>query len=177
MIAYNNKDFGISLSTNYFWSGKTSQRTGALMARIGKFSLSYENDGYPFHKLGMGDGGDSYRTAAITLGWEDVSIGMRIFTGYRDMKKDIAPENSPPGYPHGIVGNPEASEYLSSPLFLGYKGSRIGINHYNVGHAFQNVLAHTWLKPQARFPWRGSSNSPSSFYGGYYNNANPFTNW
>ena len=62
----------VSLGTNVFRGlggmSEFKQRTGILSFRSGDFSASYENDGTPFPKLGLSDGNDSYRTAAVYLG-------------------------------------------------------------------------------------------------------------
>lgn len=35
------------------------------------------------------------------------------------------------GYPNGLVGNEDAYSYMSSPLFIGYKGMRAGVSSNN----------------------------------------------
>jgi hypothetical protein len=54
------------------------QRTGMLSIRIGGLNFSYENDGTPFQWLGLGDGGDSYRTAAASVGIGGFSLNTQI---------------------------------------------------------------------------------------------------
>ena len=90
----------ISLGTN-IWSGlgemrEFSQTTGILKAQSGKFSFQYENDGTPFQWIGIGkkedykrksslaDGGDSFRTAAGSIGWGNYSLSLNLFTGKRN---------------------------------------------------------------------------------------------
>jgi len=92
---------------------------------------------------------------------------------WRDMTEDNDSEH---GYPHGMVSNPEADDYLSGILYVGYRGHRLGVNHYMVGHIFQNRIAHDLIRGQDWFPWRDSPNRPNEFHGGYYSN-NPYTNW
>ncbi|MBV5343896.1 hypothetical protein JZU68_09970, partial [bacterium] len=170
-FGYDDGEFGIGVSTNQFWSGETTQRTGRLSLRANDFSLSYENDGFPFDKVGLGGGTDSYRTASVTLGYKDVTMGMLLFTGYRDM--DAIDRTDKINYPHGMVGNPEINDYNAGILYVGYKNWRAGWNHDDIRHGFQNVFAHGMLKPQAWIPRKNWPNGPYMTYGTY----NPYTNW
>jgi hypothetical protein len=86
----------ISFSTN-FWNGfgelkEFNQRTGRLKIQQGIFSFAYENDGTPFQLMGLGDGNDSYRTAALTFGVGDFSLKANLFTGLRNKKSYIEEE-------------------------------------------------------------------------------------
>jgi Bacterial toxin 23 len=170
--------FNVVFGTNKFSGGDVGQRTGYVSfgSRNQNWSASYENDGTPFKRddpFPLGDGGDSYRTAAVTIRYKDFSAGTRIFTGYRDYKNTKTFE----GYPKGIVGNPEINLYKFAAAYIGFGNYRAGWNHYMIGHAVQNVFAHTLLSPQAYIPWRdGTSFKPNSIYGGYFTN-NPYTNW
>jgi len=53
MIGYDSKDFSIGLGTNV-WKGIHAQKTGITRLGRGDFSLTYENDGSPFDKVGSG---------------------------------------------------------------------------------------------------------------------------
>ena len=44
----------------------------------------YENDGGPILQKGLGDAGDSYRTAALNLSVGKFSAGFNLFTGNRE---------------------------------------------------------------------------------------------
>lgn len=80
------------------------------------------------------------------------------------------------GYPQGVVGNEDAYAYMSSPLFIGYKSMRAGVDDWRVGHAVQNVVAHGILKPQPWFRWRDHGQN-MQLYGGYIGTNNPFILW
>jgi len=87
----------LSLGTN-IWNGygdlhEFKQRTGYLFMQQGIVSFAYENDGTPFQILKLGDGNDSYRSAAIMLGIGDFSIQTNLFTGERDEKSYIQENN------------------------------------------------------------------------------------
>jgi hypothetical protein len=148
-FGYGNEKWGAFLRTTYFgdFAGETSQRIGGLYTNIGKFKLSYENDGHPWHLIGLGDGGDSYRSSSASLGWGDFNVNLNIFTGYRDYDNNIEEV----GYPYGVVNNPEADKYLEGILTVGYKNLRVGWNSEGIRHTFQNRFAHGFLKPQAWF--------------------------
>ena len=138
--------------------------------------FSYENDGVPFAGTGpflTGDGGDHYRTAAVSVGKDDVKVGMNIFTGWRNMNSEKEYDEFPN---QTVVNNPERDQYLSGLLFMQVGHQRLGINHYLVGHVFQNLLAHTLISPQAWIPWVTSTNRPQELYGGFFY-GNPYTNW
>jgi len=167
---YDDGKFGIGLSSNYFESGVTSQSTGRLNARYKDFSVSYENDGFPFDKIGIAGGTDSYRTASVTIGYKDISLGMLLFTGYRDFDDNAYNVD---GYPNGVVTNPEIRQYNAGILYLGYGNMRAGVNHDNIRHVFQNRFAHGWLKPQEWIPRRHEPIQPYFVYGTH----NPYTNW
>src|SRR6056297_1156382 len=103
-VGYGNEKWGAFVRSTYFgdFAGETSQRIGGLYTNIGNFKLSYENDGHPWHLIGLGDGGDSYRSSSASLGWGDFSLNLNIFTGYRDYDNNLEED----GYPYQVVGNP-----------------------------------------------------------------------
>lgn len=138
--------------------------------RYDKFSASYENDGTPFQYIGLGGGTDSYRTASATLGYRDLTIGMLLFTGHRNL--DAVDYSDPENYPYGMVSNPEINEYNAGILYAGYNNMRAGWNHDNIRHVFQNQFAHGFIKKQAWIPRKGT-NHPYLVRG----SNNPYTNW
>jgi len=169
---YDDGSFGIGLSSTIFESGKTSQRTGRLNLRYNDFSLSYENDGLPFNLIGLAENNaDSYRTASATLGYKDFTIGMLLFTGYRDFSQE--PKDDNPDYPHGYVANEEINEYNAGILYAGYGNMRAGWNHDDIRHVFQNRFAHGFITKQAWIPRKDWPNQP------YFVNGanNPYTNY
>ncbi|WP_345028684.1 FG-GAP-like repeat-containing protein [Ravibacter arvi] len=171
-VGYFSRNWGGGIGTTA-WGGATGNRAGNLVLRYKEWGIGYENDGVPFGGW-AGGGTDSYRSAAFTISRGDFSIGTRIFTGYRDLGLVGGPET---GFPHGRVMNPEIHDHLFAPLFLGYKGHRLGWDHYLFGHAFQNWLAHGKIKPQNWIPWLASPYRPNRPYGGYYPALNPYSNW
>jgi hypothetical protein len=169
---YDDGNFGIGLSTTQFWSGETSQRLGRLSMRYNDFSMSYENDGTPFQYFGLAGGTDSYRTASVTLGYRDATIGMLLFTGHRDY--NAVDYSDPENYPYGMVSNPEINKYNAGILYAGYRNVRAGWNHDNIRHVFQNKGAHGgYPTKQAWIPRKNWPNQPYFIYGA----NNPYTNW
>jgi RHS repeat-associated protein len=184
--AIGGRDFRAGLSTSNFSGGGFEQRTGSVNfsgAGGGGWSVSYENDGYPFGKLGNGahPETDEYRSAAVAIRVGDFSAGFSIFTGHRDMAADMKGDNSP-GYPNGIVANKEINDYKYASLYAGIGNYRIGKNHYEIGHQIQNRFAHNFAKPQRYIPWRPDAPAnratyyPNKSSGGYFS-PNPYTNW
>jgi len=177
-VGYNAENFGIGLSSNQFWSGKTSQRTGRLSLAYSDFSMSYENDGTPFQYMRIAGGTDSYRTASVTMGYRDFSIGMLLFTGHRDY--NAVDYSDPVNYPYGKVSNPEIKDYNAGILYATYGNKRIGWNNDAIRHTFQNKFAHSphkigpinFLYGQAWIP-RQDTNQPYYVIG----TNNPYTNW
>lgn len=80
------------------------------------------------------------------------------------------------GYPNGLVGNEDAYSYMSSPLFIGYKGMRAGVDGWRISYGVQNVVVHGILKPQVWFR-RYDHGQSRKLYGGYIGTNNPFILW
>ncbi len=192
MLNYNDGTTDVSVGTN-FWSGTGSlkefeQRTGMLSFSSGDFSFSYENDGTPFQLIGLGDGGDSYRTAAASIGIGDFSLNMNLVTGLRNQDSyDIerflpgGEKGIPQGlgkfgeyYKHGFVEE-KGTKYRYGGLTMNYKGMSGGVNSEWVRHIFQNVVAHDIIKSQRQFPMQSDDWKPvSNFYNQY---TRKFTIW
>ena len=172
MLDYNTKKFGASLGTN-FWNGfgemkEFDQRTGMLNLRSGKFGFTYENDGVPFGYIGLGDNGDSYRTAAASIQMGDFSLNTNLLTGLRTVAAIEAEKNDIKGggemgiplegkgefgetYTHGFVFE-RKTPYRYGGLTINYKGTSVGINSDRyIRHPFQNIVAHDWIKDQRQF--------------------------
>jgi hypothetical protein len=180
MVNYDDGHTGGSLGTN-FWNGfgemkEFNQRTGMLNFRSDDFKFSYENDGTPFQLIGLGDGGDSYRTAAASIGYGDFSVNMNLLTGLRDemsfTKESIQNKlegvdgGTPEGrgvfgenYKHGFVFE-RGTRYRYGGLTLNYQGISAGVNSEWVRHGFQNVLAHDIIRPQRQFPMLSNDWNP-----------------
>jgi hypothetical protein len=163
------KGRGGRLGTN-LWTGlgemsEFNQRTGFVNARTKDVGFSYENDGAPFGKIGLGDGRDSYRTAAASIRIGELSVNTNLFTGLRDNLSFFIENNILPGgkmgyppagnfgekYTHGLVFE-RGPRYRYGGLTINYKGKSIGIDSDRwVRHPFQNILAHDWIKNQRQF--------------------------
>lgn len=138
-------DFALrGYSTSF--SGATSQRVGGIGGQIGDFGFRYENDGTPFSGW-LGDGGDSYRTAAVEFGYKDFELGFKLFTGKRDYNLDTGivgnMEYGSYGrrFPNGFVGE-VGTPYRLGALYLGYRGNKIGMNSEHIRHAIQDQAIH-----------------------------------
>jgi RHS repeat-associated protein len=193
---YDDGKTGFSLGTN-FWRGSAgsdgnnlNQRTGMVGFHNGDFRVMYENDG----SIGpLGDGGDSYRTAALNLSIGDYTAGFNLMTGKRDYKGEESLDG-------GHRGNPEidkfnrrmpngyalekGNKYRLGALTVGYKGYRVGVNSEHVRHAIQDQAIHN-----LRIPWfngkslldkrqRGFENQSWDWKGYFqYRTPNQFTSW
>jgi hypothetical protein len=158
------KDADISFGTN-LWRGygemrEFNQRTGILGIHSGKFSFYYENDGMPFalgqvwYKAILGNGNDSYRTAAVRIGWGEYGAGFNLFTGFRD---DYDGDKEKKGLnwmgrfnermPNHFVneGNPKYGNprYRMGAAYLSYGENKIGIDSDRwIRHPIQDMFAH-----------------------------------
>jgi RHS repeat-associated protein len=196
MLSYDDGKFGINLGTN-LWSGlkgleddSLNQRTGLIGIRSGDFKAMYENDGgFGINTLGLGDEGDSYRTAALNLSIGDYSVGFNLFTGNRSKENQRAEEKIPNHkgkkinpivnqldeynrkYKRGFV-NESGRAYRLGALYFGYKNYRIGTNSEKVRHAIQDIVIHGMIGD------RGFENQ-SWFWDSYlqYQTKNKFTTW
>jgi hypothetical protein len=203
MAGYGGKDFNLSLGTN-FWSGtggmkEFKQQTGIAKIKSGDFGITYENDGMPFgitkgskdehewYSPRLGDGGDSFRTAAASISIGDFSMGVNLFTGERTNYNGDTGEKERAnklgkgrslGYfgermPNGFV-NENGTPYRFGGLYIGYGNYRIGINSDRyVRHPEQDIFAHNIMSHQPGF-W-SLSNSVKPYF--QYQTPNKFTSW
>ncbi len=86
--------YSVSVGTNFIFSldrNKTSQRVGFINLHAGPIQLSYYNDGgWPFYDIYLGDRRDRYYTGGVTLSYngrrytmlESVELGYYKYTGY-----------------------------------------------------------------------------------------------
>ncbi|RST25858.1 polymorphic toxin type 23 domain-containing protein [Chryseobacterium lacus] len=192
MLSYDDGKFGLSTGTN-FWTGLHVQQTGIVKIRHGDFALSYENDGKPFSG-NLGDGGDSYRTAAASISIGDFSVGISLFTGLRDQDSYDNWENNGewdgrkgeignPVYKNGIYyknglvyekGN-QSERYRLGAAYFSYKNYRIGIDSdRHVRHTIQNRWIHNSnFAGQRAFEVIDFSTKPYF----QYRTSNIFTSW
>lgn len=176
----------VSLGTNFF-SGtggmsEFKQRTGILSVNSGDFSMSYENDGMPFNLIGLGDGNDSHRTAAVGLRIGEVSAGFNLFTGFRNNYKGDDEKvgkmeigNFGVRMPNGFV-NEENTPYRMGSAYIGFRGGKIGIDSDRfVRHPIQDMFAHNLPgTQQPGFTTLSNSIKPFAQYG---NSSNKFTHY
>lgn len=157
----------ITLGSNIFNSGETSQRTGSVNISWGKFSMMYENDW--FFGLPTGDGGDRFRTTGAKLSYGNFSTGLHIFTGDPGLKDRVADViNGTKTYISGT-----SDKYRAGIFYVGYKNTRVGINSERVRNLFQNKLAHGNGRI---FPiFRVLNNSVRPYISTQSNN--PYTTW
>ena len=176
-VDYDDGKTGFSLYSTYYTNvdGVGKQRIGGLGFRSGDFRFRYENDGTPFGG-NLGDGGDSYRTAAVSIGIGDFSAGFNIFTG----KRDYSGENTTPitdysngkYYPRGYV-NEVGTPYRLGAGYFGYKNYKFGINSERyISYPIQARFAHG-LSPQGGFRVIDYSTRPYF----QYQTKNPFSLW
>jgi len=195
MATYDDGKTGFSLGTN-FWSGDGGmkmfdQQTGIVKGRSGDFNFSYENDGTPFQKKWfaggiLGDGGDSHRTALVTIGIGELSIKMNLFTGKRSYDGD--PEHGKwnrsdfvdqYGAAHPYNGNDRSGHYVNEigtkyrfgGLSFSYKGYNLGANSQRISHFVQGTI-HRWTK-QGTFQITDWNVYPYF----QYQTTNQFTSW
>ncbi|AUP79808.1 DUF6443 domain-containing protein [Flavivirga eckloniae] len=187
--SYDDGNTGFSLYSTYYTNvgGVGKQRVGGLGFRSGDFRFRYENDGFPFGGT-LGDGNDSYRSAAAGIGVGNYSVGFNLFTGSRskssyegdkDEKKraraiDRYGDTGFYGerYPNGFV-NETGTAYRLGALYFGFKNYRIGIDSDRyVRHPIQNRFAHG-INSQPGF----RSYSDAIYLYSQYKTSNPFSLW
>ncbi len=179
MGGFDNGTTSVELGTNSFGGfgalEEFSQKTGILAVRYGLWSLLYENNGVPFDDLKLGDGKDSYRTAALELGYGDWAIGFKLFTGFRGTgtfqnKLNESSLNNPlikkgnfnEWMPNGFVDE-EGTPYRMGALYVSYQRIEFGIDSdRHIRHPIQDIFAHHVLKKQLGF--RSYNNSIDPYY-------------
>jgi RHS repeat-associated protein len=171
------------LYSTSFKSGETSQRVGGLSYGNGDFNFRYENDGTPFGGW-SGDGGDSFRSAAIQVSYKDFSAGFNLFTGNREFKDDLGVvgkmESDAYGrrFPNGFVGE-KGTPYRLGALYVAYKGARVGTDSEHVRHAVQDQAIHNLnifgIVDKRQPGFRNQSWTWNPYF--QYQSANPYTLW
>lgn len=184
------RDAGILLTTNYFYHGSGSQfnqQVGGvtLNSRVGDapVSVTYENDGWPFLKQGLkyplgylADGGDRYRTAALSVKVDKFGIGFNLYTGDPGLDEDTRSLNvseTSEYYPRGYYeGN--SDDFRLGAVYTIVGNARLGTDSEAHRHAIQNKFAHSgpYGNPQ---PYFKVLDLPTTTYFQYLNN--PFTLW
>jgi len=127
--------------------------------------------------LGLGDAGDSYRTAALSLSYKDYSVGFNLFTRYRGdtdngkYNKNFQTDNFGRKYNYGFVEDPP-SHYRLGALTFGYKGYKFGVNSEHIGHAIQDRTIHGVIHDAG---FKNQSWDWKSYF--QYKTPNKFTSW
>jgi len=196
MLSYDNGKFGVSFGSNW-WSGsggmvELNQKTGLIGFNSGDFKLNYENDGgFGIKSFGLGDSGDSYRSAAFNLSIGNFSIGINLFTGYRGLDNQSIEAESMVLNSKGKLVNPIVNEtddynrkfkygftnetgtsYRLGAAYFGYNNFRIGTNSEHIRHAIQNKFIHGLIKD------RGFKNQSWNWKPYFqYQTKNIFTSW
>ncbi|UPQ80325.1 polymorphic toxin type 23 domain-containing protein [Flavobacterium azooxidireducens] len=190
LVNYDDGKTGFSLGTN-FWRGSAgsdgnnlNQRTGMVGFHNGDFRVMYENDG----SIGpLGDGGDSYRSAALNLSVGDFTAGFNLMTGKRNYKGEESLEGGHRGKPEIDKFNrrmpngyalEEGNKYRLGALTVGYKGYRVGVNSEHVRHAIQDQAIHNLKLGPLDKRQRGFENQSWDWKGYFqYKTPNQFTSW
>ncbi|MDR3235433.1 MAG: hypothetical protein LBT48_01740 [Prevotellaceae bacterium] len=171
---------GSTLSERSHRAACGEQGVGGIGVYAGKFSIRYENDGYPFGGW-LGDGGDAYRTAAVQIGWGDYSIGVNLYTGNYASRKSIEGRDgiTEEGvyYPNGYYKGGNVDDYRMGALYVGYKSYRAGVNSEWVRHYAQNIFAHNALKPQPGFLFVNLNKNKDWNPYFSYKSRNPYSLW
>lgn len=180
---FDNGKTSVTLGTNIFRGlggmSEFSQRTGILNIGVGKFSASYENDGYPFNlgasKKGapwLADGKDRYRTAAVRLGFGEFSAGFNLLTGSRTSfegdedkvgKMDIGDFGEKMPNDYVLEDGPK---YRMGVAYVGYGRTKLGIDSDRwIRHPIQDSWAHNMKHPNTQQPgFKSLSNKISPYY-------------
>jgi len=191
------KNFGVSIYETSFRGNDKNlrpQRVGGVGINIGEFGLRYENDGAePFDTLLDLKGSDSYRTGAASISYGDISFGVNIFTGKRNLKKESdldGPDkasrknltfevfvNEKTGkikiitHRYGLTIE-DGPKFRLGAAYIGYKNFRAGINSQRVIHATQGFI-HNNVTHERSFKITSWDVKPYL----QYQTVNPFTLW
>jgi hypothetical protein len=170
-----NEKWNAGLYTTRFGGAGIGQRVAGLRLGLAGVRITYENDDAPFDKLGklgglLKDGGDRWRTNAVSIGYGDFDLNLHMFTGEPSRKPHTEPS---PGYPNGYHTG-DADMYRLGALSFGYRGQRAGWNDERIRHLFQNKLAHNKIRPQ---PYFKKLPIPGSLYTSTTRFNNPYSLW
>lgn len=171
----------VSLGSN-FWNGlndlhEFAQQTGIISVQLRDvgtlqdqtLTVSYENDGAPFHLIKLADFMDRYRTAGVRIAWTNdserlaVSSKFTCFTGLRDKSQEHSAMMNPivdefgNQYPYGYVceiGFPYRYSCIELNVTKDSVTYAAFLHHDIFRHIFQDLVAHSLLDPrhQGGFP-------------------------
>jgi hypothetical protein len=169
-------DVSLGLGQTSFKGGGIPQKVGMAYAGIGDdFKIRYEND-FMWKGAPVGDGGDKFRTTAVTISYKDVSLGLNLFTGDPKIDKDGNRETT------GVNGDFQGTyveklgteKYRMGALYLGYGNYRLGANSESIRNFFQNTLAHC---RGYTYPLFRVQNDYKPLLYAAYQTRNLFTSW
>ncbi|MCU0451953.1 MAG: polymorphic toxin type 23 domain-containing protein, partial [Bernardetiaceae bacterium] len=128
-------DWNAGLYTTRFGGAGIGQRVAGLRLGLAGARITYENDDAPFDKLGklgglLKDGGDRWRTNAVSIGYGDFDLRLNMFTGEPTMSN---PDDKSAEYPNGYHTG-DADMYRLGALSFGYRGQRAGWNDERIRH-------------------------------------------
>jgi hypothetical protein len=142
---YDDESIGYS-TTKYLTGGNDgSQRIGSLHYSSNGSTLTYANDhAFPFFPFG--DGGDRFRTAAMSFTNSGITVGFKLFTedyGLNDKQRE---STRGPGSNYEEYDKSKALTqiYRAGILYGGYGGYQIGWNSDGIRDFFQ-YNAHRYL--------------------------------
>jgi len=185
-VGFDNGKFRASAYSTSFFGMGTDQTVGGAMVGGKDWSVRYENDGTPFQKIGLGDGGDSHRTAAVRVSYMDFSLNLNLFTGKRDLSGD--PDKWTEynhidkygakhrwGHNNRYYVNEVGKKHRLGALSFGYRGYEVGINSERVRHLFQNVLIHGYLPGAHQAGFENTSWDVNGYF--QYKSSNQYSLW
>ena len=175
---WESEDFLFAYGGTVF-SGLYPQQTGFFTVGHPDYNLTFDNDVQMFpHKIvgiPLGDGGDRYRSSGVTFQFDEVEMGLLMFTGDPGMDKRDKDKNPITGqltYKENENGDNPDSHRLGA-MYFGTGGYRLGYNEEEIRNVWQNKVIH---KHMTNSPFFKVLNVPSHIYGGRYT-KNPFTTW
>jgi hypothetical protein len=177
-VGFDNGNFNASLSTMKYNSGATSQRTGTIAFGGKDWGVQYENDWHPglTKYLGVSDGGDRFRTAALQGRYKDVTLGFNLFTGDPGLESEYreAGIREIDGFMDTYTNQNGSSpdKYRLGAAYFGYKNIKAGVNSEWIRHGIQNFSIH---RPQ-NIPYFMMTSKSINLYGNI-GTKNPFSLW
>jgi RHS repeat-associated protein len=162
-MRYGGDGFGVGFGGTSF-GGIHSQQTGHFNIGTPNYNFTFEND---VHFVG-GDGGDRYRTAGVKFQFDEVELGLLMYTGDPGLTGSKVED----GYYVTNKNGDNPDSHRMGALYFGIGGYRLGYNSEEIRDHWQNRIVHKNLKPPS--PYFTILPIPGRIYGGRYTN-NPHT--
>ena len=150
------------------FTGINSQTTNSVsLSKLPFMKTTYENDTEMFVKLpGVPeyDGGDRYRTAAVSIKRGPFTLQTNLHTGMAgndDGLKSVKDDGI-----HRFAGG-DIDEQHHGVLSFGFGPLRIGLDTEGIRHTFQNRVAHDrlwWYNYGEKYPWVKKVDRKGRFY-------------